>query len=37
IMRYYDNFMRRFKGQAWIDYKNQQAVINTHKNLNIPV
>ncbi len=37
IMRYYDNFMRRYKGQAWIDYKNEQAVIRTHKNLNIPV
>jgi len=37
IMRGFDNFMRRYKGQAWIDYKNRQAVINTHKNLNIPV
>lgn len=37
IMRYYDNFMRRYKGQAWIDYKNEQAVVRTHKNLNIPV
>jgi len=37
IMRYFDNFMRKYKGQAWIDYKNEQAVINTHKNLKTPV
>ena len=37
IMRHFDNLMRRFKGQAWIDYKNEQAIIRTHKNLNIPV
>lgn len=37
IMRYYDNFMRRYKGQAWIDYKNEQAIVRTHKNLNLPV
>lgn len=37
VMRYFDNFMRKYKGQAWIDYKNEQAVVRTHKNLNIPV
>ena len=37
IMRYFDNFMRRYKGQAWIDYKNREAVIRTHKKLNLPV
>jgi ribosomal protein L16 Arg81 hydroxylase len=37
IMRYFDNFMRKYKGQAWIDYKNEQAVIRTHKKLNLPV
>lgn len=37
IMRYFDNFMRRYKGQKWIDYKNEQAVVRTHKNLGIPV
>jgi hypothetical protein len=37
IMRYFDNFMRRYKGQKWIDYKNRQAVVKTHKNLGIPV
>jgi len=37
IMRYFDNMMRRYKGQKWIDYKNEQAVIRTHKNLGLPV
>jgi hypothetical protein len=37
VMRHFDSFMRKYKGQAWIDYKNEQAVIQTHKNLNIPV
>lgn len=37
VMRYFDNFMRRYKGQAWIDYKNREAVIRTHKKLNLPV
>jgi hypothetical protein len=33
IMRHYDNFMRKRKGQDWIDYKNEQAIVETHKNL----
>jgi len=33
IMRHYDNFMRKRKGQAWIDYKNEKAITNTNKNL----
>lgn len=33
IMRHYDNFMRKRKGQKWIDYKNEQAIIRTKKNL----
>jgi hypothetical protein len=37
IMRFFDNFMRRYKGQRWIDYKNRQAIVRTHKNLGIPV
>lgn len=32
-MRYFDNMMRRLQGQKWIDYKNEQAIINTHKNI----
>ncbi len=35
VMRYFDNFMRRYRGQNWIDYKNEQAVVRTHKNLKI--
>ena len=33
IMRYYDQLMRRLKGQAWIDHKNEKAVVNTQKNI----
>jgi len=33
IMRHYDNFMRKQKGQQWIDWKNEQAVIRTNKRL----
>ena len=33
IMRHYDNFMRRRKGQEWIDWKNEQAIIRTNKTL----
>lgn len=32
-MRYFDNAMRRFNGQKWIDWKNEQAVLRTHKDL----
>nr|WP_298792692.1 cupin-like domain-containing protein [uncultured Allomuricauda sp.] len=30
FMRYFDNLMRRLKGQKWIDWKNQKAVTRTH-------
>ena len=30
IMRNYDNMMRRIKGQKWIDWKNEQAIIRTN-------
>jgi len=33
IMRYFDNFMRRVKGQKWIDWKNEEAIKRTHKIL----
>lgn len=33
IMRHFDNLMRRWKGQAWIDSKNEKAVIKTHAKL----
>ncbi len=35
IMRHYDNFMRRRKGQQWIDQKNERAITETHKKLGI--
>ncbi|MEZ4796824.1 MAG: cupin-like domain-containing protein [Flavobacteriaceae bacterium] len=34
IMRNFDNLMRRFKGQKWIDWKNEQAIKTTNKYLN---
>ncbi len=37
VMRHFDNMMRKWKGQAWIDYKNEQAVTRTHKKLGLPV
>lgn len=33
IMRYFDNMMRKMKGQKWIDWKNEQAIIRTKKSL----
>lgn len=36
IMRHFDNLMRKWKGQSWIDYKNHQAVVRTHRHLGIP-
>ena len=35
FMRYFDNYMRKLRGQKWIDYKNEQAIIKTHKQNNI--
>ena len=33
IMRHFDNLMRRIKGQKWIDWKNEQAIIRTNESL----
>lgn len=33
IMRNFDNVMRKWKGQKWIDYKNEKAITNTNKYL----
>jgi hypothetical protein len=33
IMRYFDNMMRKWKGQKWIDYKNNEAIRRTHLHL----
>ena len=35
LFRNYDNLMRKIKGQKWIDHKNEQAIKNTHKNIEI--
>jgi hypothetical protein len=34
IMRHFDNTMRSIKGQQWIDWKNDQAIVRTHNNHN---
>ncbi|HET7361279.1 MAG TPA: cupin-like domain-containing protein [Salinimicrobium sp.] len=31
FMRYFDNAMRKWRGQKWIDYKNEQAVKRTNR------
>lgn len=33
IMRYFDNLMRKIKGQKWIDWKNNQAILRTNSHL----
>ena len=35
VMRNFDNGMRRLQGQKWIDYKNEQAIVRTHKKVAI--
>lgn len=30
VMRHFDNLMRKLKGKAWIDWKNQEAINKTH-------
>lgn len=37
IMRHFDNAMRRLKGQKWIDWKNEQAIVRTHKKNGIAI
>ncbi|WP_418497519.1 cupin-like domain-containing protein [Flagellimonas sp.] len=31
VMRHFDNLMRKWKGQGWIDWKNEQAVVRTQR------
>lgn len=33
VMRNYDNLMRRYKGQQWIDFKNKKAIESTNQVL----
>lgn len=35
VMRNFENVMRKFQGQKWIDSKNEKAITRTHKKLNI--
>ena len=35
VMRHFDNLMRRIKGQAWIDAKNEKAITRTHRKLGL--
>jgi len=35
FMRHFDNYMRKLRGQKWIDYKNEQAIKRTHKKNDI--
>jgi len=37
IMRYFDTWMRKRRGQAWIDYKNRRAIADTHRRLGLPI
>ncbi len=37
FMRYFDNYMRKWRGQNWIDYKNEQAVKKTHRKQGIEI
>ncbi len=34
FMRNFDNYMRKWKGQKWIDYKNEQAIKRTERMKN---
>ena len=34
IMRHFDVLMRKWKGQEWIDYKNEKALTDTNKRIN---
>ena len=37
IMRNYDKTMRKIKGQKWIDWKNNQAIVRAHRKNGITV
>ncbi|HSP40945.1 MAG TPA: cupin-like domain-containing protein [Gillisia sp.] len=36
FMRYFDNYMRKWRGQKWIDYKNELAIKKTHSKNRMP-
>ncbi len=35
VMRHFDNLMRKLRGKAWIDGKNEKAITRTHRKLGI--
>ncbi|GAA4273529.1 cupin-like domain-containing protein [Aquimarina gracilis] len=35
FMRHFDNFMRKMRGQKWIEYKNTEAIRRTNKTNNV--
>ena len=35
VMRHFDNFMRKIRGEKWMLYKNSKAITKTHKKNNI--
>ncbi|WP_416135532.1 cupin-like domain-containing protein [Aquimarina sp. 2201CG5-10] len=35
FMRHFDNFMRKNRGQKWLDYKNKEAIRRTHKKIDL--
>lgn len=35
VMRNYENLMRKWKGDKWIDKKQHESIKNTHKSLNL--
>jgi hypothetical protein len=37
IMRHFDNLMRNWKGENWINWKNEQAIEKTHKLAGVKV
>lgn len=36
-MRHFDHLMRKLKGQKWIDWKNDKAVVRTNANLDLAI
>jgi hypothetical protein len=35
VMRYYENLMRKWKGDQWLQHKQKASIENTHKSLNL--
>ena len=35
VIRHFDNFMRRHKGAAWLAYKDERAIADTHAKLDL--